>query len=425
MKYSSIGFQSLLNLLDKVMKLGGLFLISSIIGRSLGPEALGNYSYLMSALAILVTITCGGTDIIAAKNFSENYSSFKTVKNIVAIRVILLIAALPLLFYFISTKENLSYIIAISLYAVFNIINLTDAYFISKGRSHILFAISCLIVIPFLLVKLILIDYYQSIYFKFYADVAEAALLIVFFLVYIFFANKKNALSLNKELDIKTIITASAPLWLNSIFVIFYTKIDQIILGHEIGSSELGKYSASIQIASIIMIPASALMSSALPKLIAKKMASQFEYDEAIKKLTKFVIIGSVCWYLILYIFSEFFIILVFGEKFQEIGNYILLYSIATTFNCLGMIAGQWALVEKYYWFPLRRSFVGLVVSLLLNLILIPVYGVVGACIAAIVCSIVTNFLLYGLDTKGKQIFKLQILSIKEVFLPTKLNNLK
>jgi O-antigen/teichoic acid export membrane protein len=206
------------------------------------------------------------------------------------------------------------------------------------------------------------------------------------------------------------------PLWLNAVVVILYTKVDQIILTKYLGLSELGRYVASTQISSIVVIPVTAFLASKLSGLINLKKKNEFEFNNKIVSITVLIFLISILWKFFLTISSSMIISMVYGSKFSGSSIYVILYSLCLIFNCSGMVAGQWVIVEKLYWIPIFRSIYGLILNILLNVLLIPKYGIIGACISAFVTSFITNFILYYFSKKGKALFFLQIKALKNLF---------
>lgn len=267
----------------------------------------------------------------------------------------------------------------------------------------------------FFFIKIFFIHFYYDVVFKFYIDIVEQFFLVLVFTYFLckFCVFKKENFSISKKYFYKWVLNF-IPLWLNAIIVILYTKADQFILSEYLGMSELGKYMASIQISSIILIPVSALLSSKLGLLLNLKISDSILFEDKIKQYTLLVFRGALLWSVFLYFFSEIILSLIFGDKFSGTSIYMVLYSLAMIFNCIGMVSGQWIIVEKLYWIPTFRSIIGLLLNVILNFILIPKYGVLGACYSAIITSFITNFVLYFFSKNGKPIFFLQLAALSQ-----------
>ncbi|RVT75847.1 hypothetical protein EOD40_10355 [Flavobacterium sufflavum] len=412
--------QTIFNLVDRFFKLGMLFFLSIFIGRFLGPESLGKYSLITSVVLVFSTFITGGSDILIFRDFSLKNTLTRNIIYSFYARIFFLILSILILFicrqfYFQNITNEIFCIIC--WFLLFFLFNANEQYFISRGNTSFFLKLTFLICVPFFLLKIFLIYYFSDVIPKFYIDVVEQFFLVIilFYFVYKSFTIKKENFIISKKIFNKWVFNF-IPLWLNAIIVILYTKADQFILSEYLGMSELGKYMASIQISSIILIPVSALLSSKLGLLLNLKINDSVSFEDKIKQYTLFVFRLAVLWSVFLYFFSEIILTLIFGDKFKGTSIYMVLYSFAMIFNCIGMVAGQWIIVEKLYWIPTFRSIIGLLFNVVLNFILIPKYGVLGACYSAIITSFITNFVLYFFSKNGKPIFFLQLAALSQTF---------
>ena len=412
--------QTIFNLIDRFFKLGILFSLSIFIGRFLGPESLGKYSLIMSIILVFSTFICGGTDILIFRDFSTKNILTKNIIYSFYVRILFFVLTISIFFifrnfYFKNSTNEVLYVISIFLF--FLLLNSNEQYFIAKGNNKKFLYLTLFVCIPFFLLKIIVIYIYSNVIYKFYLDIIEQFFLV---LISFNFLIKSTSLKLKNfyfsKKYLKKWLLNFMPLWINAIIVILYTKADQFILSENLGLTELGKYMASIQIASIILIPCSALLSSKLGLLMNLKIKDTNLFEIKIKQFTLFVFRLAIIWFVFLFFFSDIILNFIFGNKFSGTNVYMVLYSLAMIFNCTGMVAGQWIIVEKFYWIPISRSIIGLGFNIVLNLLLIPIYGVYGACYTAIITSFITNFLLYFFSKQGRTIFYLQLLALKDTF---------
>ncbi|MBF4470270.1 polysaccharide biosynthesis C-terminal domain-containing protein [Flavobacterium sp. HJJ] len=412
--------QTIFNLLDRFFKLGMLFLLSIFIGRFLGPESLGKYSLITSVILVFSTFITGGSDILIFRDFSLKNILTKSIIYSFYARIFFLVLSILFLlvfrrFYFQNITDEIFYIICGFL--LLFLFNANEQYFISRGNTDFFFKLTVIICVPFFFIKIFFIHFYSEVIFKFYIDIVEQFFLVLVFIYFLckFFVFKKENFSISKKFFYKWVLNF-IPLWLNAIIVILYTKADQFILSEYLGMSELGKYMASIQISSIILIPVSALLSSKLGLLLNLKINNPTLFEDKVKQYTLFVFRIAILWCVFLYFFSGIILNLIFGDKFSGTSIYMVLYSFAMIFNCTGMVAGQWIIVEKLYWIPTFRSVIGLILNVFLNFILIPKCGVLGACYSAIFTSFITNFILYFFSSNGKTVFFLQLAALGQTF---------
>ncbi|RME68985.1 MAG: hypothetical protein D6781_09675 [Verrucomicrobia bacterium] len=92
------------------------------------------------------------------------------------------------------------------------------------------------------------------------------------------------------------------------------------------------------------------------------------------------------------------FVSTVYGQAYEPAGGILMVHAWAGLFVFLGVARSQWLVVEGMTRFTLLATILGAVVNLLLNLVLIPPFGGLGAAFATVVSYAVsavgTSFLL-------------------------------
>jgi O-antigen/teichoic acid export membrane protein len=407
---------ALLNLFDRFLKLGFLFSISIFIGRYLGPSALGQYSLYSSIILVLATLINGGSDILISREFSRKDKLSYSISFAIFFRIALFSIISVIVFLTDIFEITFSYKVIIIIVLAAGVTNFTELYYTPRGEIKKLIRYTIFISLPFFILKIFGIYFLKDISSKFIFDIIETIIISIFFII-IFLRRPKSNLKLSKidKRYLRNWILNILPLWANAIFIILYTKADLFILSNYLGFANLGMYSALTQLASIILIPLSAIISTKLSLLLTyKKNQNEIEFNRTLKSYTILFFLISVLWSGFLYFGSAFLLEIFFGKKFIGCENYLFLYSSSLIFNSIGMVAGQWVIVEKLYWIPMYRSIIGLLVNIFLNVILIPIYGIYGACISSIITSFFTNFLLYYFSSKGRKIFLIQIDAFKK-----------
>jgi Na+-driven multidrug efflux pump len=86
-------------------------------------------------------------------------------------------------------------------------------------------------------------------------------------------------------------------------------------------------------------------------------------------------------------------------------------------FVFLGVASGKWLLIENYTKISFHRSLVGAIVNVLLNLLLIPAAGIVGAAAATLLSQFTAAFLYDAFDPRTQATFGMKC---KAVVFPLK-----
>ncbi|WP_048135632.1 flippase [Methanolobus tindarius] len=180
----------------------------------------------------------------------------------------------------------------------------------------------------------------------------------------------------------------------NSILYV-YTHIDSLMIGYYLDEAEVGLYAISvIFVQGLVLIP-SAIQKVTSP-IIAKAYAEK-EYkfiSELIKRITFKVFVISSLLSLLVAIFGKVLIMIIFEDIFLPAYLPLLImligYAIYSTFISIGSFYSSIGYVQLSYKIALFSA----ILSIMLNIIFIPRYGIVGAAIAT-TTSLVTLTLLH------------------------------
>ena len=83
---------------------------------------------------------------------------------------------------------------------------------------------------------------------------------------------------------------------------------------------------------------------------------------------------------------------LLFGIQYQHTASVLKIYIWASVFVFLGVATGKYLIVENYTKISFLRTFVGAIINIVLNIILIPKLGINGAAIATVFSQFIVAF---------------------------------
>lgn len=182
---------------------------------------------------------------------------------------------------------------------------------------------------------------------------------------------------------IKAMLSVSFPMLLASslFFVINWT--DTLMLGYLSTEANVGIYNVAYRIAAVTSIASFAVNSIAVPKISEAFSTKDFDsLEKTVKNSTFMIFWSSVPIVAIILLFPDFLLGL-FGEEFTA-GTYALLLIMAGQFisafsGCVGQVlqmTGHQRVFQNIVFFAC-------ILNILLNYILIPQFGIVGAAIAS------------------------------------------
>jgi O-antigen/teichoic acid export membrane protein len=201
-------------------------------------------------------------------------------------------------------------------------------------------------------------------------------------------------------------IKYSIPLIFATFMQTIINKIDIIMLGNMTTNEEVGIYQITFQISSTI-----AIFLYVLNTVFAKRISNLYHNNNIerlkslYKKSTIMIAILALGYLIMLAVFDDF-ILGLFGEDVSE-GKVALLYrNIAQFINvAVGSVWLLLALTGKPK-FQLYANIIACILNVMLNLYLIPNYGINGAAIASLVAIAFTNIAGYIIVSKR---FKIKV----------------
>jgi O-antigen/teichoic acid export membrane protein len=390
-------------LIDKAFLLIGSFIVSVMVARYLGPENLGFISYGVAL----------GTFAIAICQWGANYTIYDTAtRNKVRSSR-----------YIISTEKVRFY-----LYIVVFIIVSSWVYFSSEASVENYL----LIVFVFFTQIFLGLEIYQyyyngvlkskinatsSIFSKLISMSMRVAFTIkglnVFYFVIPFFVEGGMAYWLrkrkfnNERLNHRSnkyrnhYFGIGIPLVMTGVFVVIYSKINEVMLANFVSYEALGVFSIAITLNSAwTFVPMSVGIS-----MLAKPMK---ENNEEIKMLgysfvTLVIIITALPMLTLIYFLSDLIIKFTFGIKYIEASSILFILSCGSLFMVLGFITNRMInSMQGGRYFLLKKVAVSSVIMIPLSYYLVNRYHLYGAAVGYVMSEFLNLTLLNYFFLKGK-----------------------
>lgn len=358
------------------------------VSRVLGAEGIGTYSYTYSIayyfmiIAMLGLNNYGNRKIAKVrddkKKLSKEFCSIYSFQLVTSI--IMVICYYMCIVLFENQYKEIAFIQII--YVISSVFDINWFFF---GVEKFKLTITRNIVIRLLSLVLIFIFVKEtSDLWKYTIILAGSTLLsniilLPFLKKYIFFT-KITRLEVLKHLKPCLIM------FLPVIAVSIYNIMDKIMLGIMSSVEEVGYYENSLKIIAVPIAIITALGTVMLPR--TSNMISnnqEAEVKELIKKTMPFIMFLALPMFFGLIAVGKEFSIMFFGNEFAKSGVLMQLLSINIIFLSWGNV------IRTQYLIPKERdkeyvisAFLGAIVNFILNIILIPKYAAVGACIGTI-----------------------------------------
>ena len=394
-KWGEAGFQRYFSSISwlffsKILGMLIAFFVTAIIARYLGPEKYGTLMYAVSFVGLFSFLASLGIDQILYRDIikypekeGEILGTSFVLKIIGGIIALSMTVVFSLFFTDNILEKKLIFIISLSyIFQAFNIINYTfQARLENKKLSYITIATNIILA----LLKLGIVFSNKGILFLSAILVIEPIIYGLFFIFYYskHFGNIRKW-TFNKSVA-KTIIISSLPLMFSSIFIIIYSRIDQVILKNYINAEAVGLYSSAVSLSEVWYFIPTMIVSTLFPSIINSQKNDNYAYGKRIIKLTLFLVAVSSFIAIVGTIFAKPILHLVFGLGFIEAYKVLQLYIWSGVGISLGTIIIQFLIAEKLSYIILYTSIIGMIINVSLNLYLIPQYGIVGSAFATLI----------------------------------------
>ena len=393
---------------DKVIRTMVALFISAAIARELGPSEYGLLAYALTIIAILQGLGTLGMDQIIIKKIAEdNSDKEKVIVNAILLRLIfgIILYALTILCFYNSIYENLFFYTGILL--VFQCIDVIDLWCQGMNNARLMVMVRLFTLSIISIYRIHLLDN-ESTVEQYALSYSYEYILILCISYYIFY--KYISKIIYKNININMCLNLLEQSWryiLSGIFISLYMKLDQILINHYLGSAELAKYSVVVPLVSYISYLPALINIILLPYFSKMRIENFNKYKILLNYTQKLLIITSICAYIFLYSLSNFLINILYGSQYIDSVEIMQIYAFTLIPIFLGVGQGLWAVTENKSKVILINSLAGLVSSLVLNLILIPLYGIKGAAISTVISYFISAILM-NLIT-APEFFKIQI----------------
>lgn len=395
-------------LLNKAVTIALTLAVSILFARCLGKELLGKFNYGLSIIAFLKPIVDFGLIGMVVKEIHQAPNNrVKILRNVFTIKLCLAIIIVlgVFVFSYFSSFELKFLICILSLGLINQSFAVIQFYFeaISLGKNNLIAFSSASIISSILKIIFILNGFHINyIAILFVLDTTLASLIFVLILY-----RRNKSIFHDFKIDfkyIKSITSKSYLLLLSSFASIFYLKIDQIMLKMMRSYEEVGVYSIAAQISEVWYFIPATIAAGYFPKILETKHSFK-DFKIEVQKLLDFLSFLSILIAVFLMFIATPLINFFYGIEFNEAATILKIHIWASVFVFSGSVFSKWILAEEKYKYSIFRHILGATFNLILNFVLIPKYGGIGAAISTIISYAVAHFFSILLLKKAKWLF--------------------
>lgn len=378
-----------------------------VIGRLLSPDAYGEVSIGLALLMFLTTFAMAGCSQ-GVSRFIPRYDDIEDRRGVwvsgVAITMTLAVGFAVLLVLGANWIASLLFesdvavtFIRVLAVAIPFIVGFRVAISGIRGYENTVFrTVAQDFIDPFLRIGLIALFILAGMGIV-AAGVGYLLAAIATFVVAALFLNRLMPLRGAYRTHTRELIRFSAPLVVSTVVGVLLTQTDTLMLGYFRSSAEVGLYSAAYPLASGLLVVLGAFGFLYLP--IASRLDSDGDraaVDDIYATTTKWVYVVTFPAFLLLFAFPADVLRIVFGVDYTAAASVLPILAVGFFLSAAaGRDRETLSALGSTSWIAVGNVF-GLTLNVVVNILLIPRYGFVGAGIASVTSLVAVHIVICG-----------------------------
>ncbi|MBP24070.1 flippase [Methylophaga sp.] len=401
---------------DRVLRMGLAFVVTIWLARYLGPEQFGLLNFAMAFVALFGAIATVGLNSVVVRDlvkFPEKTSSIlSTSISLQILGGLITFSLIVLAIHFLKQEDALARAIAIilGLSMVVKFSETIKYWYESQVQSKFVVWAESAVLVLFAAIKILLILQQAPLISFAWAIFAETVVLAIALIILYSIQSKTSKIWQPQLCQAKTLLRESWPLILSGLSVMVYMRIDQVMLGQMLNNEAVGIYSAAVKISEMWYFVPIAIVASVYPAIISSKEKSESLYQQRMQNLYDLMVYISVFVALIVTFSADWIVISLFGDAYSESGFVLAVHIWIGLFVSLGVASSKWFLLENLSKLIFYRTLYGALLNVLLNLVLIPSFGIKGCLIATLISY---SFAALWFDAFAKKTRKAFVMKIR------------
>jgi len=374
---------------DNLLRMAAGLFVGVWVARYLGPEQFGQYNYALAFVAIFSVVGTLGLDANVVRDLvNEAKVKDEILGTATCLRFLGggFAAALSIAIIVLLKPDSLVrwLVVILAFGMLFQAFETIAQWFQAQIQSKHVVVAKNLVVATMTLAKVLLILGGASLVAFAWVGLTEA-ILTMFALVIAYEMSGEHVRAWMIQLGrAKKLFADSWPLLISSLTAMLYLKIDIVMLGEMHSETAVGVYAAATRISEVWYFIPMALMSSLQPSIIQAKQHSEDLFQSRLRNIYGLMSAISICVAFGVTFFADELVRLLFGQFYEAAGIVLAVHVWAAIAVFLGVASSQYLIIENLQKIAMYRTTIGLLCNIVLNVILIPRYGAVGAAVATL-----------------------------------------
>lgn len=385
------------NLAGSITRLAISFFVSILTARYLGPSNYGMLGYVVSLSSFFTAFCNLGINSILVKELLEDKEKQGVILGstffLQIVSTLICSVVFCGLIMITDPEEPIYLVLALiqSLYMVFSVSHGLTYWFQSRLENKITAIASTVGYSAMALYRIFLLTTQKSVIGFAWATTFD---IVIVGLILIGSYRKKGGPKLSVSLErCRVLFSRSKYFILAGLMVSLYNQIDKIMLKSLIDISSVGYYTIANSLNSIWTFVVAIIIDSVSPVIYLSYDEDRIRFNKQIKLLYVGIIWFCVIIAIVVSFLAGWVIDLLYGKAYAAAIPVLRILVWSPMFSYLGVAKNIWIVKENKNNYLVAFTAMGVLLNTMLNCLLIPVWGPVGAAVATVFTQFISSVL--------------------------------
>lgn len=392
------------------------FLLNILVARILNLNDNGLLNYATSWITFFTSVGTLGFHGIISREFAKNESrSNEYIWSCIGARIlfaVFAIVALQIIVRLSSPDEPQLHLIVLcqSMTILFSTFDMLIYWYRYKNQAKVTAGYKLLAFAISASWRVVAIVVFKSLILYVLGIATETILFVVFLIL--FYRKHYTVNVLVKKQTMISMLKMSYPFIFSAVLATIYGQADKIMLKNLIDNSSVALYNASTMIAGLVVIIPTTLIEGFRADIMDAKMKDEMLYQRRLRQLYAIVFWTCIAYGFFITIFAKQIITMLYGTKYIGAVNSLSLVVWYTSFSYFGSINNVYMVAEDKQKWVQATTLTGAIANVVLNFVMIPVWGIVGAALASLVTQFLANFVMMAIIPDLRKGYKIMLKGI-------------
>lgn len=383
------------------------FVVGLVVARYLGPASYGTLALAIAVVTVLLPLGGLGTDSILIQRLAEygptsprSQALLRAASSVRATGAIITAAA-ALAFAALRSPTEALAIVLVSPALLSGPFEAGWGWVLASGRVGLLVGVRFAITAVAAAARLTVVALDGGV--PALAAVTGIEILALA-LAAAWVARRQGARFAPRPASRRAMLRESLPLLVSGLFFVVMLRVDLFLVDLVLGSAETGQYAAVTRFAEASYLVASVAVAAAAPRIIAAHRADSTAYRVAYRRLLRQLLALSAVAALVLSVIAEPLVRVLLGEEYLAAAPVLAVYAWSAVPVYLGTARDRLAIDLAVTRTSVVNTTAGAAINVVLNLILLPTVGLIGAGIATVVSYTAMITVVPALDRRQRSV---------------------